>query len=61
VAESLPSLRRVVGEEGLIQITPLMAAEDFSFFAREAPGLYFQLGVNAPDGDCTHRAPLLRL
>ena len=48
VAASLPSLRRVVGEEGLIQIPPLMAAEDFSFFAREAPGFYFQLGVNAP-------------
>jgi amidohydrolase len=48
VAASLPSLRRVVGENGLIQIPPLMVAEDFSFFAREAPGFYFMLGVNAP-------------
>ena len=48
VAASLPSLRSVVGEQGLIQIPPLMVAEDFSFFAQEAPGFYIQLGVNAP-------------
>ena len=45
---ALSSLKRVVSEEGLIQIPPLMVAEDFSFFAREAPGFYFMLGVNAP-------------
>jgi len=47
-AASLASLSRVVGENGLVQIPPLMVAEDFSFFAREAPGFYFMLGVNAP-------------
>ena len=47
-AASVPSLRRVVGERGLVQIPPLMVAEDFSFFAQEAPGFYFMLGVNAP-------------
>ena len=47
-AASLASLRRVVGERGLVQIPPLMVAEDFSFFARQAPGFYFMLGVNAP-------------
>ena len=46
--ESLVSLRRVVGEDGLIEIPPLMVAEDFSFFAREARGFLFQLGINAP-------------
>jgi len=45
---ALSSLKRVVSEEGLIHIPPLMVAEDFSFFAREAPGFYFMLGVNAP-------------
>jgi len=48
IAASLQSLRRVAGEQGLVQIPPLMVAEDFSFFAREAPGFYFMLGVNAP-------------
>ena len=45
---SLASLSRVVGENGLAQIPPLMVAEDFSFFAQQAPGFYFMLGVNAP-------------
>jgi amidohydrolase len=45
---ALSSLKRVVSEEGLIQIPPLMVAEDFSFFAQQAPGFYFMLGVNAP-------------
>jgi amidohydrolase len=26
-----------------------MGAEDFSFFANEAPGFYFTYGVNAPE------------
>lgn len=46
-AASLQSLRRVVGEEGLIEVSPIMAAEDFSFFALESRGFYFMLGVNA--------------
>jgi amidohydrolase len=45
---ALSSLERVVGQQGLIQIPPLMVAEDFSFFAQQAPGFYFMLGVNAP-------------
>jgi amidohydrolase len=45
---ALSSLERVVGQQGVIQIPPLMVAEDFSFFALEAPGFYFMLGVNAP-------------
>jgi amidohydrolase len=48
VGVALSSLQRVVSEEGLIQIPPLMVAEDFSFFAQQAPGFYFMLGVNAP-------------
>jgi len=47
-AASLPSLGRIVGERGLVQIPQLMVAEDFSFFAQQAPGFYFMLGVNAP-------------
>ncbi len=47
-AVALSSLERVVGQQGLVQIPPLMVAEDFSFFARQAPGFYFMLGVNAP-------------
>jgi len=42
-----PSLRRVAGEQA-VQVDALTAAEDFSFFQREIPGLYFFLGA-APD------------
>jgi amidohydrolase len=56
-AASLASLSRVVGEKGLVQIPPLMVAEDFSFFAHEAPGFYFMLGVNAPGVGYGEAAP----
>jgi amidohydrolase len=47
-AASIPSLQRIVGSEGLVEIPPRMVAEDFSYFAQQAPGFYFMLGVNAP-------------
>ena len=56
-AASLASLSRVVGENGLVQIPPLMVAEDFSFFTHEAPGFYFMLGVNAPGVGYGEAAP----
>jgi len=43
-----PSLRRVVGEENLLEIEPVTAAEDFSYFQERVPGLYFFLGINDP-------------
>jgi amidohydrolase len=30
---------------------PRTGAEDFSFFAKQVPGLFFFLGVNAPDDE----------
>lgn len=47
-AAMTPSLQRVAGERA-VQVDALTAAEDFSFFQREVPGLYFFLGA-APDG-----------
>ena len=46
-----PVLARVVGEGNLVTPPPRTGAEDFSFFAREVPGLYFWLGVRPPDVD----------
>jgi amidohydrolase len=43
-----PSLRRVAGDRA-VRIDALTAAEDFSYFQREVPGLYFFLGA-APSG-----------
>jgi amidohydrolase len=42
-----PSLRRVAGD-GVTLMPPTLGAEDFSYFAQEAPGLFLALGV-APD------------
>src|SRR5262249_39910548 len=40
----LPTLRRVAGEGNVILRDRVMGAEDFSFFAQKAPGLFIFLG-----------------
>ncbi|MEJ2005141.1 MAG: amidohydrolase [Cyclobacteriaceae bacterium] len=40
----LPSLQRAAGEENVRLAKAVTGAEDFSLFAQEAPGLYFDLG-----------------
>ena len=45
VEETLPVLRRIVGEANLIEPSPFMPAEDFSHFQQHVPGFYYFLGV----------------
>ncbi len=45
----LPTLRRVAGEANVFTIIPSLGAEDFSFFQKEIPGLFFVLGTR-PNG-----------
>ncbi|WP_229201340.1 amidohydrolase [Arcticibacterium luteifluviistationis] len=40
----LPSLQRAAGEANTTERNAVMGAEDFSYFAREVPGLFFFLG-----------------
>jgi amidohydrolase len=47
------SLRRVAGE-GLTIMPPTLGAEDFSYFAEEAPGLFLGLGVAPEDPSLVH-------
>ena len=49
----LPSLERVVGDQ-LGVMTPTLGAEDFSYFATEAPGLFINLGVGSDDPSLVH-------
>jgi amidohydrolase len=49
----LPSLQRVAGD-GLQIMEPSLGAEDFSYFAEEAPGLFLGLGVGADDPALVH-------
>ncbi len=41
----LPTLQRVAGDENVFTIVPSLGAEDFSFFQKEIPGLFFVLGT----------------
>ncbi len=45
VEETLPTMRRIVGEANLIAPKPFMPAEDFSHFQKVIPGFYYFLGV----------------
>ncbi len=43
-AQMLPSLQNSAGKEKVIQINAITGAEDFSFFQKKIPGLYFFVG-----------------
>jgi len=47
-ARMRPVLARAVGEENVVDARPLLAGEDFAYFANQIPGFYFRLGVVAP-------------
>lgn len=46
----IPTLRatvdKILGEGQLLDVNPSMGGEDFSYFAREVPGVFFRLGTN---------------
>ncbi len=52
----LPTLRRVLGEQGSWEVPLITGAEDFSYFAQEVPGFYFFLGAT-PVGVDARTAP----
>ena len=56
VAAMTPTLAQLVGKDKLVAWKPQMIAEDFAFFAKKVPGLYFFLGVKNPSQPTT--APL---
>lgn len=45
VEQTLPTLRRLLGEQKVFVRAPQMIAEDFSYFQRVVPGFYYFLGV----------------
>lgn len=47
-AQILPSLEKAAGKENVHVIKAITGAEDFSFFQKEVPGLYFFLGGKTP-------------
>ena len=45
VEQTLPTIRRVVGNDNAVALKPFMPAEDFSHFQKIIPGFYYFLGV----------------
>jgi amidohydrolase len=41
----VPALQRVAGQDNVSEVPRGMAYDDFSFFAKEAPGFFFNVGV----------------
>ncbi len=50
-----PSLARSAGDDKLVLVPKVMGSEDFSFFQREAPGLFYFVGVT-PAGTAPGKA-----
>ncbi len=46
--QMVPTLARLLGEDHVHNLDPIMAAEDFAYFARIVPGFYFSLGTTRP-------------
>jgi len=44
VANTLPTLRRVLGEEKVVEVAKRMGAEDFAFYGRVVPAFLLRLG-----------------
>jgi amidohydrolase len=50
-ARMVPSLKWAAGASAVYEMEPGLAAEDFSYFAQRAPGMYISLGVVPPGQD----------
>jgi len=55
--QMLPTLDRVAGPGRLLEIPKVTGSEDFSFFQRVVPGVFFFLGVVPPGEDPLQVAP----
>lgn len=57
-AQMLPSLQKAAGTNNVKEIRAITGAEDFSFFQKEVPGLYFFLGGKPIGKEATsHHTP----
>ncbi len=53
----LPTLRRVAGAQHTVLVPKVMGSEDFSFFQRVSPGLFFFVGVTPETVELAKSAP----
>ncbi|ALN94263.1 MULTISPECIES: M20 family metallopeptidase [Lysobacter] len=50
-ARMLPSLKAVAGDKNVIEMPLVMGAEDFSYYAKEVPAMFFFVGATEPGVD----------
>lgn len=55
-ARMRPSLEKVAGAENVVEMPLVMGSEDFSYYAKQAPGLFFFVG-STPKGQDASKAP----
>jgi amidohydrolase len=58
-AESLPQMRRVLGDANIVDSKPITGAEDFSYYQKIIPGFFWFLGVGNEKAGITaaHHTP----
>jgi amidohydrolase len=54
--QMLPSLRRIAGADKMVNMDLITGAEDFSFYQKQVPGLYFFIG-STPANQDAFKAP----
>lgn len=51
VSRMLPTLQRVAGQDNVKEAIPTTTAEDFSYYMKNVPGIFYFLGVTPKDRD----------
>ena len=57
VARARAAAARAIGEQNVLTDAPVMPAEDFAYFQRQVPGVFFFYGVNPPGVSAEDAAP----
>lgn len=52
-ARSVPSLIKAAGADNVVNMSLVMGAEDFSYYANEVPGFFFFVGATPPGQDAS--------
>ena len=54
---SVPSLERIAGPDNVRHVDKICGAEDFSFYQKQVPGLFYWMGCTPRDRDASTAAP----
>jgi len=54
---SVPSLKRIAGDENVLFVDKVCGSEDFSFYQKAVPGFFFFIGCTPPEKDAGIAAP----